>query len=155
MKIKRTDSNNSDFQGLVAQLDAYLAQVNGEQDEFYTQFNHIEAINHVVVAYDDQQNAIGCGAMKPYDEQSVEIKRMFVPVEYRGQGVAVAMLNTLETWAAEIGANRCILETGVFMPDAVRLYEKSGFQQIPNYGQYAGVEESICFEKFLIKTEQT
>lgn len=155
MNIKRTDSNDSDFQKLVAQLDSYLAQVNGEKDEFYTQFNHIEAINHVVVAYDDEHNAIGCGAMKPYDKNSMEIKRMFVPIEYRGKNVAVTMLDELECWAEAIGFNRCILETGIFMSDAVRLYEKCGFQRISNYGQYSEVEDSICFEKFLLKTEQT
>ncbi len=149
MKIIRTDSSNNDFQRLVAQLDAYLAEVNGEADAFYAQFNHIEQINHVVVAYDDRQTAIGCGAMKPYDEQSVEIKRMFVPIEYRGSGVAVAMLDVLEIWARETGFKRCVLETGVFMPDAVHLYEKCGFQRIANYGQYAGIENSLCFEKYL------
>ncbi len=149
MRIERTDSNNNDFQCLVGQLDAYLAEVNGEADAFYAQFNHIEQINYVVVAYDDHQTAIGCGAMKPYDKQSVEIKRMFVSGEYRGKGVAVKILHSLENWAKEVGFSRCILETGVFMPDAVKFYEKCDFQRIANYGQYADVEDSVCFEKYV------
>ncbi len=149
MRIERTDSSNNDFQRLVTELDTYLKKVNGEADEFYAQFNHIEQMNHVVIAYDDHQAAIGCGAMKPYDEQSVEIKRMFVPTEYRGKGVAVKILHSLQSWAKEMGFNRCILETGVFMPNAVRFYEKCDFQRIANYGQYASVEDSVCFEKYL------
>lgn len=148
MIVKRIDSNNHDFQRLVVQLDAYLAQVNGEADEFYAQFNHIEKINHAVVAYDDRMTAIGCGAMKPYDEESVEIKRMFVPIKYRGTGVAVTLLSALENWAEEVGFRRCILETGVFMRDAIGLYEKCGFQRISNYGQYSDVKTSVCFEKY-------
>ncbi len=149
MRVERTDSSHRDFQRLVGQLDAYLAEVNGETNAFYAQFNRIKQINHAVVAYDDQQTAIGCGAMKPYDKQSVEIKRMFVPIEYRGSGVAVAMLDALEIWAKEAGFKRCVLETGSFMPDAVRLYEKYGFQRIANYGQYADMEDSLCFEKYI------
>jgi hypothetical protein len=58
-------------------------------------------------------------------------------------------LTGLEIWAMELNYSTCILETGKKQFDAVRLYEKNGYERISNYGQYAGVEESICFEKLL------
>lgn len=149
MQIKRAHSESADFPPLVSQLDAYLRQVNGEADDFYAQFNQIESIDQVVIAYDEKDSAIGCSAMKSFDEQTVEIKRMFVPQQERGKGVATAMLGELEKWATELGYNRCVLETGGTMQDAIKLYEKCEFRRIPNYGQYVEVDDSVCFEKHL------
>jgi len=105
-------------------------------------------LRHVVVAY-KKDAPVGCGAIKPYDDATMEVKRMFVPLEHRGSGVAVAVLHELEHWAKELGFGKCILETGIKMPEAIGLYKKSGYSQIDNYGQYAGVASSVCFEKSL------
>ena len=59
------------------------------------------------------------------------------------------VLKDLEAWAKELGYTKCILETGKKMPEAIRVYEKNDYALIPNYGQYAGVVESVCFEKLL------
>jgi putative acetyltransferase len=144
----RTHSENKDFQQLVSALDKDLAERNGEANDFFAQFNRIDLIKNVVVAYEGTL-PVGCGAMKEYDKSAMEIKRMYVPVEMRGKGVAVAVLNELEQWAEELGYKRCILETGNKMPEAIGLYNKSGYRIIPNYGQYENVESSICFEKEL------
>jgi putative acetyltransferase len=146
--ITRTDSSNKDFQHLVHQLDQYLAVRNGDDNAFFAQFNKIDRIRHVVLAYRDEQ-PVGCGAMKEYDPHTMEIKRMFVPAALRGKGIARLVLAGLESWARELGYKRCILETGNDMRDAVGLYTKSGYSTIPNYGQYAGVDSSVCFEKVL------
>lgn len=79
----------------------------------------------------------------------MEIKRKFVPTKMRGKGVAVAVLNELESWARELGYEKCVLETGDKMLEAIGLYKKCGYKIISNYGQYANVENSICFEKEL------
>jgi GNAT superfamily N-acetyltransferase len=146
--IIRTDSGNEDFIRLVRQLDAYLAITDGDEHAFYDQFNKIQNIKNVVVCYKDQ-NAVGCGAIKEFSEGTMEVKRMFVSESHRGKGIAGRILAELETWAAELGYSRCILETGIRQVEAVALYKKSGYSIIPNYGQYAGVENSICFEKVL------
>lgn len=148
MTIERTNSENSDFQLLVKQLDKELAIRDGSDHAFYHQFNKIDAINHVVVAYQHHQ-AIGCGALKKYSTQIMEVKRMFVPLTFRGKGVAGMMLNELEKWAKELGFTICILETGINQPEAIRLYEKSGYNRIENYGQYMGLLTSVCFQKEL------
>lgn len=146
--LKRTDSANPDFVKLVRRLDQYLAIRNGEAIDFFARYNKIELITHVVVVYTEGQ-PVGCGAMKPFSEREMEIKRMFVLPEYRGQGFAQKVLSELENWARELNYRACVLETGKDMVDAVVLYQKSGYHVIPNYGQYAQVENSVCMRKEL------
>ena len=148
IEIKRTSSSETDFQHLVSELDGELSKRNGETNEFFAQYNKIDQIKHVIIATIDNK-PVGCGAMKAYDSDTMEIKRMFVPIEMRGKGIAVHILKNLEKWAKEMNYSKCILETGNKMPEAIRLYEKSNYKVVPNYGQYNGIEDSICFEKHL------
>jgi GNAT superfamily N-acetyltransferase len=147
--LKRTNSDDPDFIALVRHLDAELAVRDGDEHAFYHQFNKIVNLKNVVVAYRGEQ-AVGCGAIKPLEENEMEVKRMFVPLELRGQGIASQVLSELERWASELGAQACCLETGLRQPEAIALYEKSGYERIPNYGQYAGVDNSVCFRKKLV-----
>jgi GNAT superfamily N-acetyltransferase len=149
ISLIRTDSGNKDFIRLVKDLDAYLALSDGEEHSFYSQFNKIDLIKHVVVAYHNNF-AISCGAIKQYDPKTMEIKRMFTASDYRGQGTAGLILVELENWAKEMEFEKCILETGKRQTEAIRLYKKSDYEIIPNYGQYAGIENSICFMKKII-----
>lgn len=149
MKLIRTDSNNPDFVELVKQLDADLAIRDGDDHAFYDQFNKLDAIKHTVVAYNEANRAVGCGAIKQFETGIMEVKRMFVPLEERGKGIAGEILKELEIWAKELGNDKCILETGIKQPEAISLYKKSGYRFIDNYGQYAGVENSVCFAKLL------
>jgi len=146
--VKRTNSDNKDFQRLVHELDKDLAIRNGEANVFFAQYNQLDTIKNVVVVYNKEQ-AVGCGAMKQYDAHTMEIKRMFVPFENRGKGFATLVLQELENWTSELGYHKCILETGDKMPEAISLYHKCGFKVIPNYGQYEHISSSICFEKAL------
>lgn len=146
LTLQRTDSGDPDFVELVRQLDADLAQRDGEDHSFYAQFNKIDTIKHAIVAYEDDR-AVGCGAIKEYAPGTVEVKRMYTLPESRGKGVASQVLSELELWAAELSYEKCILETGKKQPEAIALYKKSGYQVIPNYGQYADVADSVCFEK--------
>lgn len=144
--ILRTDSENHDFTELVKLLDADLAERDGDDHPFYAQFNKIDKIKHVVLAYENER-ALGCGAIKEYGANTMEIKRMYVVPEARGKGIATTILTALEEWASELSYTRCILETGKKQREAIGLYRKSGYRLTPNYGQYAGIENSVCFEK--------
>jgi GNAT superfamily N-acetyltransferase len=144
--LTRTNSENPDFISLVRLLDADLADRDGAEHAFYAQFNKIDKIKHVVVAYLDGQ-AAGCGAIKEYTPGKMEVKRMFTRLDFRGRGIAGKVLAELEAWAAELSCEACILETGVKQAEAIRLYEKHGYHRIENYGQYAGIGNSVCFEK--------
>ena len=146
--LNRTNSENPDFIHLIQFLDADLAKNNGDQNDFYAQFNKVNMIKHVIVAYDDGK-AVACGAIKEFEPGVMEVKRMYTAPESRGKGIAGKILSELEAWAVELGYQKCVLETGKTQTAAIRLYEKSGYQYIPNYGQYVGVENSVCFEKKL------
>ena len=148
LQLIRTNSENSDFIILVKQLDADLAEKDGDEHAFYDQFNKIDTIKHVVVAYENDQ-PVACGAIKEFTAGIMEVKRMFTLPEKRGKSIATKILNELERWAKELAYEKCILETGKRQPEAIALYRKNGYQSMPNYGQYAAVENSLCFEKKL------
>jgi len=148
MTIIRTNSDNTDFIALVKLLDADLAIRDGEDHAFYAQYNKTGKIKYVVVGYEDNK-PIACGAIREFTPQIMEVKRMYTLPEHRGKGIAQKLLFELEKWAKELSYTKCILETGKKQPEAIQLYKKSGYRIIPNYGQYAGIDNSVCFEKEL------
>lgn len=148
MKFIRIDSENTDFLELVNGLDLDLAVRDGSDRVFYNQFNKLDAIKYVIVAFDNNIPA-GCGAIKHFSGDTMEIKRMFTPLQFRGRGIASGVLAELQKWSMELGYTKCILETGKRQPEAIALYKKNGYHIIPNYGQYEGIENSICFLKEL------
>jgi len=148
MRIDRTKPENPDFASLVARLTAFLSVLNGENDSFYAPLNKVDDSLSVVVAYLDE-NPVGCGAIRPMDPKTVEVKRMFVDPNVRGTGIGRAILQELELWATEKGFETAILETSVRLEPAVGLYKSAGYAVIPNYGAYVGVIDSVCFEKQL------
>ena len=148
LQIIRTDATNADFIQLVSLLDKELAVRDGEDHAFYAQYNQVDTIRNVVVAYLNDL-PVGCGAFKPYAPGIEEVKRMFVQPAVRGQGIANQILKALETWASELNYNQLILETGQAQPETIGLYVKSGYVIIPNYGQYEQVENSVCFQKVM------
>ena len=145
IEILRTDSSNSDFKQLVSLLDEELRIRDGADNTFYAQFNKIDLIKNAIIAYQDNI-PIACGAFKFYMDKTVEIKRMFVLNDYRGKGIAREVLHGLERWAAELGFDTAVLETGKRQPEAIRLYEKEGYARIPNYGQYKNIDNSVCMK---------
>lgn len=150
ISLSRTDASNAEFRDLVVLLDAHLSVTDEDEHDFYHQFNGLDSIKYVVMAHDGGR-AVSCGAIKQFDDGTVEIKRMFTRQEDRGRGIAVKVLDELEAWARELGFFRAVLETGVRQPYAIRLYEKQGYRRMAeNYGQYAAVENSVCMEKELV-----
>ena len=148
IKTVRTDSENNDFKGLVQLLDGELADRDGDEHSFYDQFNSIEGLKYVVVLF-EHLKPVACGAINPLDKKTMEVKRMFTLPNDRGKGLATKVLSELEIWAEEMGYTTCMLETGKRQPEAISLYVKNGYQPIANYGQYKGVENSVCFKKSL------
>lgn len=146
--VKRTDSNDPDFQFLILRLDHELWNELNEDQATYDQFNKVPDLSTVIVIY---LNAIpvACGCFKKYNEDTVEIKRMFVDKSYRGKGISKLMLFELEKWARESKFRYAILETSIHFKTARTLYANAGYMIIDNYDQYAGLEESVCMKKEL------
>jgi putative acetyltransferase len=148
LKTTRTNSYNADFIKLVDELDVDLFQRYPEIQHNYVKLNKVDFLETVVLAQVENK-AVGCGCFKVYDKESVEIKRMFVKSEFRGQGISKALLFELLNWAKELRFKKAILETGSNQPEAIGLYEKSGFKRTENFGNYKHLENSICFAKIL------
>ena len=144
----RTNATHADFKKLVTELDAELRIRDGDESEFYEQFNKSDSVKYAVLIYQNEL-PVGCGALRPYAEDMIEVKRMYVTLEHRSKGLATLVVNELEKWAVELGFYHLVLETGIRQPEAVHLYTKNGYHRIPNYGQYQGVTSSVCFAKHL------
>lgn len=147
IELKETTYHNQDFLSLCNELDYFLNQAIGGESkrEKYKQFNHLDTMDYVALAYDKDQ-AAGCGALRRYSTDAVELKRVFVREDYRGQGIGGMMLNHLITYARQAGYRELILETGAFLEASLRLYTRYGFHQIPNYGAYQDMPESLCMK---------
>jgi len=105
-----------------------------------------------LVARADDSRPIACGGLRPLADTvlgpaTVEVKRMYVAPDARGSGVAAAVLRALEDAARDLGTRRIVLETGTLQPDAIRFYEREGYESIPLFGSYVGSAESVCFAR--------
>jgi hypothetical protein len=146
--IKRTNADDPDFQQLVALLDYELWQELKEDQATYDQYNKVPGLNTVIVIYDNEK-PVASGCFKKYDEDTVEIKRMYVLKEYRGKKYSKMVLTALEEWAFEQGYKSAILETSIHFKPACSLYLKTGYTVIKNYDQYIGLKDSVCMKKEL------
>ncbi|WP_017537637.1 GNAT family N-acetyltransferase [Nocardiopsis halophila] len=108
-----------------------------------------EDVAAFLLATDDSGDAVGCGCLRRLDEDTFEIKRMYVAPRWRGRRIGGLLLRALEERARELGASRMRLETGAEQPEAMRVYERAGYRRIERYGPYVACEESICFERGL------
>lgn len=147
ISLRRTNASDIDFRALVELLDEELRILDGDEHVFYAQLNKTGDID-AVVAY-VQDTAVGCGAIRPFSNESMEVKRMYVRPSFRRHGISSRVLFELETWTRELGYKECVLETGKRQPEAIALYTKNGYINIPNYGKYVAVENSVCFRKTL------
>ncbi len=148
IRYLRTNSENNDFVELVKLLDADLKVRDGDDHAFYAQFNKTASIRNVIVVYDNEI-PVACGAFKAFEQDSAEVKRMYVIESRRRMGLAKGVLTELEQWAAELGYKSLVLETGRNQPEAIQLYTHTGYHITENYGQYKGVENSVCFRKLI------
>ena len=141
----RCDGTNEDFIENCRLLDEDLDRRVGRviKRDKYTQFNQLDKIHEAIVVYQDGK-PIGGGAIRPYDETAIELKRVFVRPEGQGHGIGTELVSKLIGWARELGYQRMILETGDLLTESVHVYSKLGFRKIPNYGAYADMPESLC-----------
>lgn len=141
-------TEDDDLAELIRKLDEDLRFREGTLQDVYNAYNKLDGILTAVVAREDGA-PVGCGCLKQYDGETVEVKRIFVDPAYRNRGIAGKILRGLEAWAQERGSDRAVLETGLRQPEAIHLYEKSGYRRISNYGPYKSMPNSVCFEKML------
>jgi putative acetyltransferase len=149
LTIRREPFDSPDALELRAELQAELIAIyDGEDTESGTKPSAADTPVFVVAREGgDDGPAIGCGALRPYGDGRVEMKRMYVRPDRRGRGYSRAILAALEDEARALGATTVILETGVRQTEAVALYERSGYEPIPLFGPYVDSPISLCYEK--------
>lgn len=149
MNIIEKNPNESDAILLMEELSQTLEAITGASGK--NSFNSEDVCvprSLFVIAYDEKDEPVGCGAIRPIDENIAEVKRMFAKVKTKGVGTQI--LSYLEIQAKKLGYSSLWLETRVINEDAVVFYKKKGYSEIHNYGKYVGNPEAICFEKKLI-----
>lgn len=114
-----------------------------------------EDVRVFLVARDHEGRAIGCGGLRFLSPKVAEIKRMYVETRVRSTGVATMILRQLEACARDAGVHRLVLETGTLQPEAIRFYQREGYERIDNFGPYVGAAQSVCFARRLDPVSDT
>ena len=145
-----TDGNNEDFQRFYLKTEEFYSSIVGgrKNREAFIPYNISESITDVLIA-SVEGAAVGCAGLKAYSDSDVEIKRVWVDPEFRGNHISTAMMDALEAKAVELGFRRAILQTRPQMEEAVHLYTKRGYVLIDNYPPYDKLDGAICFAKEL------
>lgn len=145
-----TDGNNEDFQKFYLKTEEFYSSIVGgrKNREAFIPYNISESITDVLIA-SVEGVAVGCAGLKAYSDSDVEIKRVWVDPEFRGNHISTAMMDALEAKAVELGFRRAILQTRPQMEEAVHLYTKRGYVLIDNYPPYDKLDGAICFAKEL------
>ena len=146
--ILETDSQNSDFVNLISLLDDEVYERYGELQKQYEKYNKVAQINDVLIINLDKI-PVACGAFKEKDSNSVELKRIFVINDLRGQGLGKLIVSKLEEIAKSRGYKYSVLETGIKQDEAINLYKSCGYYSIANYEPYTENINSVCMKKNL------
>jgi GNAT superfamily N-acetyltransferase len=136
-----------------AEMGALYADVRGARDPGMGELIavaltvHPEQMVATVGAFDGDE-LVAHAALRPF-EDSLEVKRVFVRSDYRGQGLSKRLMLELETIARERGAASLILQTGDRQHEAISLYTRLGYVPIERFGAYAPIPFFLCFGKTL------
>ncbi|TDF99874.1 N-acetyltransferase [Paenibacillus piri] len=147
VEIKKVQPNDPDLLRLIAKLDEELLERYPAEEVHGVDVTDPRVREIVFIIAYAGRDAAGCGAIRPLDSKSTELKRFFVDRDYRKQGIAGRMLAFLEGQAKEQCFETIKLEAGPGQPEALRFYEKHGYREIDKFGEYAACELSICYEK--------
>lgn len=150
LEVVKTDSKNTDFVELIKLLDDDLGERYGELQKQYKKYNKVDYINDVVIIYKDEV-PVACGGFKEHDIDTIELKRIFVMKDHRGQGLSKLIINKLEELARNKEYKYALLETGIKQKEAINLYKSNGYYVIQNYEPYVGNANSICMKKILLR----
>lgn len=139
--------DTADAQMLIDELEAYLTPLYPAESRHGFSVEKLlrEGVAFFVIRHDGA--AAGCGGLKLFGSEYGEVKRMYVRPQFRGLGLAKAMLDHLATYARERGVGLLRLETGIYQTEAIGLYEQVGFQSIPPFGDYREDPLSRFYEK--------
>lgn len=149
LHVRITEGSNDDFIRLVRLLDEESLAMVGDDNLPHKQFKQAKDDNTTVVVVYDGMTPVACGSFKNYNEDTVEMKRVFVRKVYRNKGLATKVMHNLEKLALAQGHAYAILETGGNIQATVDLYKHLHYDMIHNYGEYEKDMNCICMKKKL------
>lgn len=151
MEIRETTYDDPDVTALVDAVQAeYAVRYGGSGDTSPIEGNEFAVpYGRFFLGYEDGVPVAMGGLRRHTEDGAVEIKRMYVVPAARGRALSRQMLAALEGAASELGASRIVLETGMRQPEAMRLYETSGYERIPGFGYYKDAPLSVSYGKRL------
>lgn len=125
--------------------DEYYMNI-GEDSLKYLEYNTLED-PHVVLLVLNWGNPIACGSYRIFDNESVEIRRVYVKKRYRKKKIAYKLVKALEKLAMENNFKYSYIETGTDNLAAINLYKKLGYEKIENFGFFKDDDLCICMRK--------
>ena len=153
MQIRRVSYDHADVVSLVDRVQDFYDERYGSRDDDPTDPADFEPPAGAFFVGYVEGAAVAMGAWRVVRERrlgtsgTAEIKRMYVVPELQRRGLARRMLGHLEATATEAGVEALILSTGSMQPEAIALYEASGYQPIEGFGHYAGGALNRCYGK--------
>ncbi len=148
--IEQISYDSQEAHTLIEELQAEYVVRYGGRDETPTDPGQFASPRGLFLVVRVQGELAACAGLRRHDEDDVEVKRMFVRTPYRGIGLARWLLAQVEQEARRLGYRRILMETGLQQPEAMRLYETSGYTEIPGFGYYADAPENRCYAKDLV-----
>jgi putative acetyltransferase len=148
--ISSENPTSSAIQELIAELDYYLAALYPAESNHGLDLPGLlhKSVTVFLAKLDDKP--VGCGALKLLTPGYAEVKRMYIKPAFRGKGISKKIFNEIELSAKRVNVHTLRLETGIYQPEAIGLYEKLGFYRIPPFGEYKLDPLSLFFEKNLV-----
>ena len=146
--IEIADPASAASQALIAELDAYQAPMYPAESNHLDSLDELQKPNVCFLGAFSGGSLLACGAVKLLDNYG-EIKRVYVPDQHRGRGIAKALMAALEQHAQRSGAKFARLETGIYQPEAIGLYEAIGYTRTEPFGDYVDDPMSVFMEKKL------
>ena len=142
--LRRTDSDSGEFKNLISNHDKELESYS----DIYKNDSEIQGASIIIAYYDNKP--VGCASFDHYDNDTIEIKKLYVLPEFRDVGISEIVLKDLEQWARENKYNNAILETRFPYNREVNIFEDNGYNIIEKFGNYKYIENSICYGKKLV-----
>ncbi|MDF2650991.1 MAG: family N-acetyltransferase [Paenibacillus sp.] len=150
ISLSFVEPSNPELLHLISKLDEELFERYPAEEVFGINFDDPMTQEIVFVVAYMNRLPVGCGGIRPLDNESTELKRFFVDKPYRNRGVAARILNLLEKTAKQLKFKYIRLETGVEQPESVHFYKKHGYKETDKFGDYIDCESSLCYEKRII-----
>ena len=157
LKIVEVDPQGADAMALLREAAIEARNLYPEQFKHAAQWpeNAPATVRGIYLLGYLEETPVVCGALRPIDETTVEVRRVFVTADKRRNGLARVMLGKLDLYAARFGYTTMRLETGCRQLSAIALYESIGYKRIKPFGEYLDDPLSVCFEKVVRQQSQS